>query len=120
MSFSTRVTLQDAVPADQHYDVSRLNSTGTVRRVAGLPLDEPKELAISHNASSDGKKVASLVSFNRTIKDADEVTIGTSKVQLTLRYDTGQATEAIVQEDVAQLVELLSSANVTKLLNLEH
>jgi hypothetical protein len=120
MAFTDTITLQDATPADQAYDVIRRASSSTTRRVAGLPLDEPKELTISHNVDAKGAKVSTLVGIKRAVKDVDEVTIGSLTAQLTLRYDTGQITAAMIQEDVAELVEFCSVANVVKLLNQEH
>lgn len=118
--FTDRVTLQDATPADEHFDARSSTSSSTTRAVAAQPLDEPKLLHIAHNKVNAGERIDTVVYIDRTVQDADEVTYGTSRAQFTLRYNPGQITAADVQEDVEELKEFLSTANITKLLNLEH
>jgi hypothetical protein len=119
--FTDRITLQDATPADQHYDAVVLGSTKTIRRDASRDLDQPMALTISHEVSKDSKHVNSAVMLDRTELDSgDSVTLGNARVLLKISYDTEQITGAMIQEMVDEIKEFASTANVTKLLNREH
>lgn len=121
MSFSDRITLQNDDPADQHYDVVSISTNRTVRRDASMPLDQPMALTISHEVTKDKKRVNSAVMLDRTVLDSgDSVTLGTARILFKMSYDVEQITSTHLQEMVEEVKELLSTANITKLLNQEH
>jgi hypothetical protein len=121
MSFTDRITLQDATPADQHFDKVSSATNSTVRRDASQPLDQPQALTISHEVTKDQKRVNSAVMLDRTVLDSgDSVTLGNARVLVKLSYDVEQITAADITEMVDEVKEFLSTANVTKLLNREH
>lgn len=121
MSFTDRITLQDATPADQHYDAVVKNSNSTVRRDSSRPLDQPMALTISHETTKDQKRVNSAIMLDKTVLDSgDNVTLGNARILFKLSYDVQQLTSVELSEMIDEIKEFLSVANVTKLLNKEH
>lgn len=121
MSFSDRITLQNATPADQHYDAVIKNSNSTVRRDASRPLDQPMALTVSHETTKDGKRVNTAVMLDKTVLDSgDNVTLGNARVLFKLSYDVQQLTSSELQEMIDEVKEFLSASNCTKLFNKEH
>lgn len=120
--FADRITLQDATPADQHYDAVIHESTKTVRRDASRSLDQPMALTISHEVAKDKSHVNTAVMLDRTELDAgDGVTLGNARVLFKLSYDVEQITSAMLDEMVDEIIEFLQVAgNLTKLYNQEH
>jgi hypothetical protein len=54
------------------------------------------------------------------LDSGDQVTLGSARALLKLSFDNQIITAADLQEMVAQLKELCTEANITKLLNKEH
>jgi hypothetical protein len=118
--FNDDITLTNADTTSQTMSAIIKNSRSTVRKDASQPLDEPQALTISHEVSKDKKRQNSAVILDRTVLDADEVTLGNLRVVVRVSFDTGQITEAMIQEAIAKQIEFLTTANVTKLVNGEH
>lgn len=122
MSFTDRITLQDATPADQHFDKVSSANYSTVRRDSAQPLDQPRALTISHEMTKDQKHQNTAIMLDRSTLDAgDSVTIGNSRVLLKISFDNEQIDLASIQEDVDEVCELAQAAgNLAKLANREH
>jgi hypothetical protein len=119
--FTDDITLQDATASDQVYSRVSSTSNSSIRRDATRPLDQPMALTISHETSKDKKRVNSAVMLDKTVLDSgDSVTLGNARVLFKLSYDVEQITASDLSEMIDEVVEFLSSANQTKLLNKEH
>jgi hypothetical protein len=121
MSFPDTIELTDALAATQEYVAAIKNSTSTIRRDPARPIDQTMALKISHETSKDKSRVNTAVMLDKTVLDSgDSVTLGNARVLAKISYDVNQLTEADIQEMVAEIVEFLTEANITKLLNQEH
>lgn len=118
--FTDRITLTKSDASSQDYDASIRNSTSTVRTDATRSLDQPMGITISHEQTKDKKRTNSAVMLDKSVLDADEVTIGNARVLVKLSYDNEVISASDIEEMVDQVKEFLTSANIAKLLNREH
>jgi hypothetical protein len=126
MSFATGLALSPdnltAVVTNQvTYDLTVMNGPSSIRRVAGLDLDTPKVLTISHETVAKTGVKRHLVRFDHTFQDATDPTIvGTISFYVNVIVPPVVATFALVEDMAATLQNFLStSGNLAKILNEE-
>jgi len=121
MAFTSDITLHNAAEGNQVYSLVSQDNTRSVRKDATRPIGAPMGLTIAHEISKDGTKVNTAVWLERTEIDDESLVIENGKILLKLSYTKGVVLTADdIQELRKELVEFLSAANVTKLLNQEH
>jgi len=126
MGFASQIAVSPDTPTvvttnQVNYDLSTYNGSGSTRRVAGLDLDTPKVLSVSHEQVKSTKVRRHLVRFDSTVQDGTDPTImGTISVYAVLVVPPVVASEALVAAEVRKLSNFLcASGNITKLLNEE-
>jgi hypothetical protein len=126
MSFTDPQDLSPDLPTpaatnEVTYDLSARSSASGSYRVAGLDLDTPQVLTVSHEKVKNTGVRRHLVRFDSVQQDGTDPNIlGTISAYVVIAVPPVVATEALVEAEVAKLVNFLStSGHLTKLLNEE-
>lgn len=103
------------------YDLTSYVPSGSYRRVAGLDLNEPQVLRISHETVAKTGVKRHLVRFDDTHEDAvDPTVVGTISVQLVISVPPVVASQALIDAAVRKLVNFLATSGVSaKIVNEE-
>lgn len=121
MSFPTDITLNDLTPAAFTYSQISLEGGKSIRTDAARGLGEPRSLVISHQTSGSGLSAVDrhLVRLQDTQEDtgADSIAVLSGSAYIVIEKPRRIITDADITSMVEQLVDFLTPANLTKILN---
>lgn len=127
MAFTAAIaTSPDAVTAVTTnavtYDLTSYVPAGSFRRVAGLDLNMPQTLRISHETVAKTGVKRHLVAFNDTHEDSvDPTIVGTIGVQLVISVPPHVATQALIDKTLRKMQNFLATSGVSaKIVNEEN
>lgn len=115
MAFSDDVTIADSTPADIVYSLVSLTGGVSLRRASAYGLRTPRELSIMHSKTKSGL-LRHTVKLSRINEDADG-NLGLGSVSLTMNQPEDAIDASDLEDMVTQVVNFLTAANVTKLIN---
>lgn len=126
MSFSTAIATSPDAPTAVTtnavtYDLTSYVPSGSFRRVAGLDLNKPQIMRISHETVAKTGVKRHLIAFNDTHEDAvDPTLVGTIGVQVVISVPPHVATQALIDAAIRKALNFLATAGVSaKIVNEE-
>lgn len=121
MSFPTDIALDDLTPTTFTYSQISLENSKSIRNDATRDLGTPRSLIISHSQTGSGMKATDrhLIRLNDVQEDTGSEDFATlsGSVYMVIEKPRRIITNADVSSMVEQLIDFLSAANLTKILN---
>lgn len=121
MAFTADIAINDNSAASHTFSFVATSGSKTVRKDGTRSIGEPLVMTVNHESSGKGASLVErhLVRFDLTSLDTDGVTAKTGSVHCVITVPGSVITAAEMQDLRAFVVNYLTSANFTKLLNSE-
>lgn len=110
----------------QEFRSQVVNPTATLRSVSGLPFGKNKTLRVSHETAKDGVVNSAIIIDDSTvILDSASADVGTTLIdRVMVKFSYNKSIEhdyaTALKSALADVVSLLTAANVDMILNQEH